>query len=294
MTVLDQMTERYPVLWDLNLMLLEDYWEPMWEILGDDATVFPLVGLGDDGLPTDASFKTRRRHANGLEAVATWQETDGGPAYWTNSNNYSNPDRWQGVVPIVSFDGVNDMAATPDDDYWTTTATNLFSVGAWIRVLGYPGHILAKFDANTSARARELLFLVEGNGKAALRVYDETNDAIIGRLIDTPLTPVWTFIVGTYDGGTDAANISIYKDGAQADDADFGDDVAFASMVNSDSLVTLGCRLGVGATSDPDVFYDGSMAGGPLGLFFVPKELTLAEIVRLTKLGQAALGVEVI
>jgi hypothetical protein len=98
--------------------------------------------------------------------------------------------------------------------------------------------VLAKWD--TSTGDREWQFLINSAGDINLVIFDETNNAMIGRYVDTPLTlGQWVFIVGRYDGGTDAANIDIFRNGVEAHDRNHSDAAAFASKVDGDTAVTL-------------------------------------------------------
>ena len=69
-------------------------------------------------------------------------------------------------------------------------------------------------DGSSGSEVREWQFLIDSAGDVKLNMYDESNNASIGRRINTPLVlNLWTFVVARYDGGTDAANIDIFKDG---------------------------------------------------------------------------------
>ncbi len=283
-------------LWKGNLAQLEVYWEQVFGILGDTATVLPLVGLGADGAPNAASFTTRRRTSSGLEAVFNWQATDGGPSNWTNGNDYSSVGRWQGIVPYVNFDGTDDEADSDDAAYYTVVAggaaANEFTIGAWVKPTAVgAGTILSKWNTLTASPDREWVFELDANGYPRLRIYDETNNAEIGREDQTALPAgVWSFVAARYDGGTDAANIDILVNGVETDDANVADEAGFATMVDGATVVGLGHQLNTSGAAA--TFFNGSIAGGPFGPFlaFGDTEATDAKVKRLYNLGRGAMG----
>ncbi|KKK73006.1 hypothetical protein LCGC14_2898170, partial [marine sediment metagenome] len=89
----------------------------------------------------------------------------------------------------------------------------------------------------------------------------------------------------TYDGSANATGINLYLNGSVEASSDT-DDVNFTSLRNKTSVVELGKTEGAN-------FFDGKIAGGPLGPFFVQADLntTPDKIKRLYNLGRRALGV---
>lgn len=287
MTLLDTMTDRYGSLWKRNMALCERLWRPTWGILGDDAVVLPLVGLGDDGLPNAASFKTRRSEAtNALEAVLTWSEA---PSAFVTPFDPTDPASYQGIVPIITFNGVDEEADSPDAAYWTRddSGATPFSVGCWVNLKdATSATFLAKYDSGVGVR--EWVIQTGGTDQGTFLVYDEVNNITATRTIDAALSEgVWYHIVVTYDatGGATAMNgVTMYLDGAVATST-ASNNGAYVSMVDTSVGLTLSKQRVTGA-----VFFDGKMAGGPCGPFFTQKELTPAEVNRLYNLGRAALG----
>ena len=272
--------------WKANFAALEPYWEQVHSILGDTGIVLPLIGPGDDGAPNASSFKTRRRTSSGLEAVFTWQASDAGPSNWTNGNDYTNPtSRWQGVVPFVNFDGVDDEADTPDAAYWTR-ALAVASWGAWVNMVdATDSNILGRWTS--SGDLREWLFWLNASDQAQISLYDESeaSNPFIRTVSDVAVKEgAWQFIVATYDGSADASGLNIYYDGVLVASTDT-DQAGFVSTEDLGGTTTLGMYNAGGSG-----FFDGAMAGGPFGPFFTQKELTAAEIKRLYNLGRAALG----
>ncbi|GAH21161.1 unnamed protein product, partial [marine sediment metagenome] len=73
---------------------------------------------------------------------------------------------------------------------------------------------------------REFRLYLDANGYPSFDCYDESGDDTIGREDQTAIgTGSWKFVVGVMDGGADAANIKVYVNGLQTDDADTVDDV---------------------------------------------------------------------
>ena len=63
------------------------------------------------------------------------------------------------------------------------------------------------------------------------------------------------------------------------------DDANYVSMENK------AAALALARVPNQTTYFDGKMAGGPLGPFFTQKELTADEVKALYDLGRAALGV---
>jgi hypothetical protein len=124
---------------------------------------------------------------------------------------------------------------------------------------------------------------MDGSGNPQMGVYDETNNAQIGRQDATPLVAgVWSHLVFTWDGGTTNADCAIYLNGVKVDDTNNGSGSGWTSVVNGTSLVDLMNR---GAAR----FFDGKVAGACLGPGFADKAVNLDEVKRLYDLGRRAL-----
>ena len=103
----------------------------------------------------------------------------------------------------------------------------------------------------------------------------------------------WVFLVITYDGmgGASATDgITLYVDGAvHASIAT--NDASYVGMENGSEPVTLAAEGRGGA---PGNFFNGKMAGGPLGPWFVTHDaagiITAAQVNQLYVLGRDALG----
>ena len=284
------MSNHLNSLWKGNLALLEPLWEQVFAIYGDSATVLPLVGLGDDGRPNATTFTTRRRTSTGLEATFTWQATDAGPSNWTNGNDLTSPDRWQGIVPFLDFDGVNDEADSPDAAFWSTTL-DAFSWLAWINLRDATSStIMAKYTE--SGNLREWRFHTTSGDDLQMIISDENaaGNETIDTLTDVALTENnWIHVVATYDGsatvgsGTPGTGLVLYVDGV-AVAVTAVDDASFVSGRDTNSLVT----LGVGNGSN---FFNGRMAGGPLGPAVVQAVLTPEAVKRVYNIGRGERGI---
>lgn len=243
-------------------------YEAMLNILGSTGTILPL---GDSlHAPTATTFKT----IGGEQATFTYSK---------DPTTFDTPPGIKGWIPVVTFDGVDEEADTPDFAYWTSGGA--VSWGFWVKLGTAASNIFfAKWDETTGSELRTFKIYTDANGDVGLQLYDETNNGGIGRKIDTALTTdTWIFIVVTHTGGADATNIIVYKDGVAADDADIVDDAAFANPVDTATIITLGYEESTaGAKAN---FFDGSMAIP----FFTQIELTADQVLRLYELGRRAL-----
>lgn len=205
---------------------------------------------------------------------------------------WSTPPEDEGVMRIYVFDGIRDMLIALDQDFFTVEAQNTFSLGAWVYMHDSTSScILSKWDETdlNGGEKREWKLALATTGYPGFTIYDETNNAAIGREDQTALPEdEWHYIVATYHGGTDAADIKVYVDGLQTDDANIVDDAGFASMVNQTTVVR--CGSFVDDEGDEADLFDGKMWGP----FFTLQELDAVEIWNLYQLGKAALDVDLI
>ncbi len=135
----------------------------------------------------------------------------------------NHPGTLNGTLPTYQFPGV-DLPGT--DEYISVAdhadfspALSPFSISAWINMddatnfqIANKGVINADGEwAFATGAADKLLFLV----------YDESETAWIGRSYDTALSEnVWLHVVATYNGGTTDADIKLYLNGVNVDNAD--------------------------------------------------------------------------
>ena len=253
------------------------FYEAVLNILGSTGTILPL---GDaKHLATPTTFKTV-----GAEQVTfTYSKA---PTTW----DAPSPS-FKGLVPVFTFDGVDEEADSPDAAYWSrddAAGANGFSIGIWANVtnVGVARCFMAKFD-ESGAEQREWVFFINSNDTMRLFLFDESANVDVYRNTDSAITMnSMRFFVATYDGagGATAANgIKLYEDGAVIASSATNDG-SYVGMEDLAGVVSLGRNIG-----GTERFFPGSMAGGPLGPFFTQIELTADQVLRLYELGRRAL-----
>jgi len=148
---------------------------------------------------------------------------------------------------------------------------------------------MSKWDETSGAEHREWLFGTDGNSMPILQLFDESENTFIGRRHSEALAQnTWAHLVATYAGGGASAGIKIYLNGSRVDGSN-DNNGAYAAMEARDTMMLLAHRIN--SSGRPRGLFDGKMAGGPLGPFFIPKELTAEEVLSLFILGREGLGV---
>ena len=258
---------------------LPGLYEAVYGLLGTTSTILPF-GDSYHGAPSATTFTTQRATATGLNATFTWSSA---PSAWTTALNLQSPNSYKGIIPILRFDGAANEADSPDAAYWSR-AGGAFSVGAWVNVADATNSaILSKFTA--TGDLREWRFILNASDKLQLILSDE--DVALNPTLDTEADAAlsqntWVFVVATYDGSDAASGINLYQDGAVVASTDT-DDIAFVSLRDTTSVVELG-------DTENANFFDGTMAGGPLGPFFTQIALTADQVARLYNIGRRALA----
>lgn len=274
-----------------NLFQSRSLWYPaLYEAryanFGATTTILPM-GDSYHGAPSATTFTTQRASATGVNAVFTWSEA---PNAFDTPLNLASTGSYQGIIPIVTFNGTDEEADSPDADFWTTAATNAFSFVCWVNLTDTAGSrtFLAKFDETSGSEAREFVCLVNLNDNASFEVWDETANAVLNRS-ENAVFPhgVWAHMAYVYDGGTSDTSLKIYRNGAQVDDTSGGSGV-FVTMQNTATLPQLGFQINGAGTKAR--FMNGKMAGGPLGPCMVKAELTADQLVRDYNIGRRALA----
>ncbi len=253
------------------------YYAAVKNILGATGTILPL-GDPHHGQPNATTLTTV-----GEEQVTfTWSEA---PSSFDTPLDLRDPSSFQGIVPVLRFNGTDEEADSPDAAYWSRVG-GAFSVGAWVNLLDATSStILAKYTESGDLREWRLHTTSGDDLQMVLSDEDDatTPNATIDSLTDSPVPEnVWVFVGATYDGTANASGINLYVDGALAASTDT-DDANFSSLRDTTATVELG--MGNGAS-----FMDGSIAGGPAGPFFTQVELTADQMLRLYNMGRAALG----
>mgnify|MGYP001565122223 FL=1 len=264
----------------LNLYQVDwaSLYEAVFGILGTTGTILPF-GDPKHGQPNATTFSG----VGDTQPVFTWSEA---PNAFDTPLNLTLESSFQGIVPTLIFNGIDEEADTPDAAYWSRAA-GAFSVGAWVNMTDATASaILSKFT--TAGDLREWRFILNAADKLQLILSDEneatTPNATLDTVADAALSQgVWVFVVATYDGTANASGIDLYQNGAVVASTDT-DDANFASLRDTTSVVELG-------DTENANFFDGKMAGGPLGAFFVQVQLTADQVLRLYQVGRRALGV---
>ena len=191
---------------------------------------------------------------------------------------------------MVTFNGTDEVAHTPDASYWTRSSGSddyPFSLGAWVNLRdATSSSILMKYDPGEGGASHcEWLFFVSAADYLELRLIDASRGSYIRAQSDDAIAEdQFVFLAATYNGKEAPTGITLYVDGSAVVDTDTVN--PYTAMENTPALVRLGHF-----NATPDTVFDGSMAGGPLGPFFTHKELTADEVMRLYNLGRRALGV---
>ncbi len=103
-------------------------------ILGPTGTILPLVDPTHGG-PESSTFTT----AGAALSTFTWSEP---PEDFDTPVDLNDPAAFQGLIPMVAMNGIDEKAETPDADYWSVgdgASDSAFSVGAWLRIAALSG-----------------------------------------------------------------------------------------------------------------------------------------------------------
>ena len=254
-------------------------WAPLYErvlnLIGSTGVIIPI---GDTN--HEASNRTTCTTVGEEQAVFTYSEA---------VTSFDTPPSVLGPagVPIITFNGTDEEADSPDAAYWTRALVPM-SIAAWVNFSG--GDAMAStIISKWGGTQREWGLATNGADKLQLTLVDEddavTPDAKIDTLADAAIrSTAWVLVMFRYDGTAEASGIKLYQDGAIVASTDT-DDANFLSMRDKNRPAKLGFQ---GDT--PGNLFDGKMAGGPLGPIFTQAELSADAILRLYQLGRAALG----
>lgn len=259
------------------------YYQRLQAELGNTATLVDFGNQKSAGLLTASTWKGRRFHASGL--APTWTPNEALSAFDTAFNLEVNSN-WLGDAPILTFNGTDERATSPDAAYWSNTL-DAFSWGAWVYFTDATSStILAKYT--TTGNLREWRFHTTAADKLQFIISDEddatTPNATLDTLADAASAQgAWLFLVATYDGSVNASGIDLYVNGAVVASTDT-DDANFVSGRDTTSVVELG-------TADGAAFFGGKMLGGPWSPFVVQAALTAAQINNLFQGLRLGLGV---
>ncbi len=250
-------------------------YESRLQIIGTTGIIIPI---GDDNHQNGA--RTTVTTVGEEQVVFTYSKAID---TWDSPLGFEGPS---GGVPVITFDGVDEEADSPDAAYWSNTL-DAMSWAAWVDLTDATSStFLAKYTE--SGNLREWRFHLTSGDDLQFIISDEDDavspNATLDSLTDTAISEsTWVFLTATYDGSANASGINLYVDGALVASTDT-DDANFTSGRDTTATVELG--MGNGAN-----FFDGKMAGGPLGPVFTKIELTADQILRLYQHDRALLGV---
>ena len=272
-----------------NSLWYPSYYEAIWGIIGTTATILPF-GDSYHGTPAATTFTTQRATSTGVNATFTWSEA---PNAFDTALNLASFASYQGVIPIVVFNGTDEEADSPDAAYFTRNDAGgeAFSIGFWAKVTNTAAArtVFAKFD--TALAIQEYWLTINSSDKLEFRVRDDSVPIEVTRISDAAITMgSWAHFVMTYDGSGGASamdGVTLYQDGAVIASTATNDG-SYVAMENGTSTVSLCHSKGAaGAVTNP---YSGSLAGGPLGPFFTQIALTADQVSRLYNIGRRALA----
>ena len=265
------------------LKLYQALWAPYYQavlnVLGSTGVILP-IGDPHHGQPNATTFTTKGEE----QLTFTWSEA---PSAFDTALDLTSPDSFQGIVPVVTLNGTDEEADSPDATYWSRgDGSNDFpmSLGLWAYLVDpTSSSFLSKYGAGGS---QEYIAHLNGADKLQFIARDGSAALEVNRLSDAAVSAdVWHHIVLTYDGtggATAMDGATWYLDGA-AVASTATNNGGYVAMENTGQAVELGDRTN-------GSFFDGKMAGGPLGPFFAQVELTADQVRALYDLGRAALA----
>jgi hypothetical protein len=253
-------------------------------IVNLETAVFGVLGPTGSVMPlTTTGLESAMASLRGTQAPASTFTWNGLP--------FDVPSVTTGTVPIVTFNGSDEFASTPDATYWTPgdgTSDHAFSAGAWIRIDGTSSTrtILGKYGAGS----REWLLRVQPNGALRLVLSDKSKGFNVVRTTGASLSVgQWLHVVAVYDadnpgwtGPTAMEYAALYVNDVAVSSTGFNNP-GYEAVEDFNSPVTLGAYLSGN-------FFKGDMAGGQLGPFVTHAALDAGQVSDLYQIGQAALG----
>lgn len=285
---LDHDTIKFGLSLPERRLLWAPYYASVLEILGTTGLIVPI---GDT--QSESAGLTTATTRGGEQAVFTYSDV-GGRDEWDSPASDLGPAH----IPVISFNGSDEVADSPDAAYWSGTADGTapnepaFSLGMWINPSASLGwaRLFAREDITSGSTEREFRFFGTGSGGLGLHIYDESSGGFIGRKTANSLitTGAWFFVTATKSTGVISSAVKIYIDGVNVDNAD-DESGSYTAMENTDAVAMLVHRITT--TGAVNALFNGKMAGGPLGPFFTQVVLTADQILRLYQLHRVALGV---
>ena len=271
---------------DYQIQELETEWGQLAEarlnLLGTTAIIFPF---GDPlhGQPNAATFTSIGEE----QLVCTWSEA---PTSFDTPLTLTESSGYQGIIPVVSFNGTDEEFDTPDaaalsfDDSGANPVSFIFWVNA--DASASDRYLVSK---DVVANNREYFVSIVNDETVRFTAIDDSADAVVSRITDDAITTgAWHQLAITYNsaGGAAAMNgVTIYVDGAPVASTATNNG-SYVAMEDLTSVVTFNAR----SAAPVDKHYPGKCAGGPLGYAIVGAELTADVILRDYQLGRRALN----
>ncbi|HAL48932.1 MAG: LamG domain-containing protein [SAR202 cluster bacterium] len=257
------------------------YWA-VKTIVGPGTIILPFNGVNvchiADGSPDQSVFDSDVFTTIGAERdLFTWPEA---------LNLFDTPPSAQGAIPVVSFNGTDEVAISAQDSHYSRDDSigQGMSIGAWVKRYNASraDMILSKWDESGQAREWRVYGSPASN-KLVLSLYDEDADNQVTRISNAGLsTGQWHFVVTTYDGAGGANAMDgalLYADGSLATSTP-SYAPGYVGMQGTMGPAVIAAQFSGGNRFTEDV------AGGPIGPFFVPRVLSAAEIGPSTKLDE--------
>ncbi|HDQ23000.1 MAG TPA: LamG domain-containing protein [Candidatus Uhrbacteria bacterium] len=123
---------------------------------------------------------------------------------------------------VLELDGINQYVSVSDDEllsFGNGINDNPFSISGWIMAEDMADFII--LSKGVFGVSGEYQFFTDSNKKLNFLLYDEANNAQIGRIYNTELIEFegyWLFLTATYDGTGTSSGIKIYLNSEQIDD----------------------------------------------------------------------------
>jgi hypothetical protein len=219
------------------------------------------------GQPNATTFIT----VGDQQVSITWSEAPGGATGFDTKLDLTDPDSYQGTVPIVNGNGTDEYAEVDSDPITAFP----FSLGVWAK---HPGSDSGYAYMSVEDKDVANVFYdlgTDGSDSPRMRAKNTSTIQIVGGT--TLAAGQWNLLVGVWDNATSRELfLNGSSEGTSATSVTYG-------AVDRASIGRLG-------SSAPAGYFKDALAGGPLGPFLVKKALNADECLRLYELGRRALG----
>ncbi len=257
--------------------------------LGATAT---LVNFGDTsnwGATSAATGTGMKFSATGLSP--TWTPSSAMSA-WATAFDLTQPSNWQGLAPVLTFDGTNNDISTPDAAYWTQVAANddtAYSVGMWVyfTIDGTNQILMGKAAAGGADDTEWSVLRGSGDNAISLLQRDPSVPVGVSRATDAAVAGLaWKYVIITSAGTTGATamnGVAIYVNGAVVAST-ATNQATYVAMEDGTPLPYIGSRGGA-------LRLQAKVAGGPFCPFLTQVELTAAQVANLYAFERLGMGV---